>query len=165
MALVQYKMNSVIGALFFVTSDKGLRGIFWKRQTASMLDTLSGPSIEVRHLNQAVREISEYLAGQRTKFEVSLDVQGGTTFQTQVWTELSRIPYGKTLSYKELAAKLETRACRAVGTANARNPLSIIVPCHRVIATGGGLGGYAGGLSLKKRLLDLERSTSAVHWL
>lgn len=104
---------------------------------------------------QAVQEISEYLDGQRKKFEVPLDVEG-TDFQKRVWEELRKIPYGKTLSYKEVAQKVGTQGIRAVGTANGRNPISIIVPCHRVIATGGGLGGYAGGLSNKKFLLELE---------
>ncbi len=157
MALMQYEMNSQIGPLFFVTSEKGLCGIFWKCQQATMTENLRGTSQEMKNMVQAVREISEYLTGKRTKFEVALDVQSGTAFQTLVWKELSKIPYGKTLSYKQLAEKLGTRAFRAVGSANAKNPLSIIVPCHRVIATGGGLGGYAGGLKLKKRLLDFER--------
>jgi methylated-DNA-[protein]-cysteine S-methyltransferase len=76
-----------------------------------------------------------------------------------VWRELARIPYGETRSYRDIAARIKNeRACRAVGTANGRNPLSIVLPCHRVIAASGGLGGYAGGLDIKTQLLELEKT-------
>lgn len=155
MEQIQYKLNSKIGFLYFVTSEKGLCGIFWKPQKADFVQKLEKDSLPMRYMVQAVQEISEYLDGQRKKFEVPLDVEG-TDFQKRVWEELRKIPYGKTLSYKEVAQKVGTQGIRAVGTANGRNPISIIVPCHRVIATGGGLGGYAGGLSNKKFLLELE---------
>ncbi len=83
----------------------------------------------------------------------------GTEFQKKVWNELAKIPFGKTFSYGEIAGKIRNqKAVRAVGTANGRNPLAIIVPCHRVIAADGGLGGFAGGLEIKRKLLELERS-------
>src|SRR5438445_11189765 len=90
-------------------------------------------------------------------FEVTLDIVG-TPFQMQVWEQLRKIPYGVTYSYSDIASKIKNpKAVRAVGTANGRNPLSLIVPCHRVIAADGKLGGYAGGLSIKTQLLELEQ--------
>ncbi len=93
-------------------------------------------------------------------FSVPLDMEG-TAFQRKVWTRLRKIPYGQTCSYKDIAKGVNhERAFRAVGTANGENPLCIIVPCHRVISSDGTLGGYSAGLSIKKRLLDLERASS-----
>ena len=102
------------------------------------------------------REIREYFAGTRTAFEVKLNPRG-TEFQKRVWRELSKIPYGEVVSYKDLAVRLgKESATRAVGAANGRNPISLIVPCHRVIGSDGRLTGYAHGLEMKKRLLAFE---------
>jgi AraC family transcriptional regulator of adaptative response/methylated-DNA-[protein]-cysteine methyltransferase len=107
-------------------------------------------------LDRAARQLGEYLAGERRAFDLPLDTPG-SAFQEAVWTELRRIPYGETISYRELAARVGSpQAPRAVGRANGTNRLAIIVPCHRVIAAGGGLGGYGGGLAAKRHLLDLE---------
>lgn len=107
---------------------------------------------------QALAEIAEYLAGRRRQFTVSLDLEG-TPFQLQVWKALLRIPYGETRSYGEIARAIgRPTAARAVGMANHSNPVAIIVPCHRVIAGDGSLGGYAGGLKMKASLLRLEAS-------
>ena len=96
-----------------------------------------------------------------TSFTVPLAPQG-TEFQMKVWSELRKIPFGKTISYRELARKVQNeKACRAVGTANGKNPLSIVVPCHRVIAADGSLGGYSGGLEMKRALLSLESMKTA----
>ncbi len=104
----------------------------------------------------ACRQLDEFFAGQRKAFDLPLKPLG-TAFQLKVWRELLRIPYGQTSTYGELAKKLgNPRACRAVGAANGRNPLPIIVPCHRVIGSNGKLTGFAGGLEVKKRLLELE---------
>ena len=101
-------------------------------------------------------QLDEYLRGERKEFEIPLDIQG-TDFQKKVWRELLRIPYGETRSYKDIARALkDEKASRAVGTANGQNPLCIIVPCHRVIASNGSLSGYLGGLGMKKKLLSLE---------
>jgi methylated-DNA-[protein]-cysteine S-methyltransferase len=101
-------------------------------------------------------QLEEYFAGDRTAFEVELRLEG-TEFQRQVWDALCSIPYGETISYGELARRVgNPKACRAVGLANGRNPVAIIVPCHRVIAADGTLGGYGGGLDRKSVLLDLE---------
>lgn len=106
----------------------------------------------------AVRQLLEYLGGKRTAFDVPLDLRG-TPFQRAVWDALLAIPYGETRSYAEVARVVrKPDAVRAVGTANGSNPVPIIVPCHRVIQSGGKLGGYGGGLDLKRRLLAMEQS-------
>ncbi len=103
------------------------------------------------------RQLTAYFAGRQTTFDVPLKPQG-TPFQQQVWEELRRIPFGATISYGELARRIgNPNASRAVGLANGRNPVSILVPCHRVIGTNGKLTGYSGGLSRKETLLALER--------
>ena len=108
----------------------------------------------------AARQIGEYLEGKRRHFELELDLRG-TAFQLEVWQALREIPYGETLSYRELARRVgRAEAVRAVGAANAANPLSLVVPCHRVVRHDGKLGGYAGGVELKARLLALERDRS-----
>ncbi len=102
------------------------------------------------------QQLAEYLAGSRTAFTVPT-APAGTPFQQAVWTQLCAIPYGRTLTYGEVAAAIGNRgAARAVGMANHRNPVPIMIPCHRVIAAGGKLGGYGGGLQLKRQLLQLE---------
>ena len=107
-------------------------------------------------IKKASAQIEEYLNGKRKKFALPLSMQG-TEFQMDVWRALQTIPYGETRSYKEIAELVKRpKAVRAVGMANHRNPISIIVPCHRVIGHDGSLTGYGGGLPLKRRLLDLE---------
>jgi len=117
-----------------------------------------GPTVEGDSplLDQTDEQLREYFAGTRRIFDLPLDLPG-SAFQERVWTELARIPYGETITYRELAERVDaTPAWRAVGRANGSNRLAVIVPCHRVIATGGGLGGYGGGLPAKSYLLDLE---------
>jgi methylated-DNA-[protein]-cysteine S-methyltransferase len=108
----------------------------------------------------AVREqLAAYFAGERTAFDVPLELRG-TAFQQRVWAALREIPYGETRTYGQLAAALGApSASRAVGLANGRNPISIVVPCHRVVGASGSLTGYAGGVGRKRALLDLERSS------
>ncbi len=111
-------------------------------------------------IREAARQLAEYFAGTRRGFQLPLHMRG-TPFQLRVWAALLRIPYGETRTYGALAAQLDCPgAARAVGAANGANPLSIVVPCHRVIAAGGGLGGYGGGLERKRFLLDLESGAS-----
>jgi len=108
-------------------------------------------------ISQCCKELDEYFAGKRRHFEVKLYMKG-TDFQNKVWKKLQEIPYGKTISYAALAQAIgHPKACRAAGSANGKNPIAIIVPCHRVIASDGGLGGYAYGLEMKKMLLNLEK--------
>ena len=110
-------------------------------------------------LAEGRRQLMEYLAGERSAFDLPLRLQG-TDFQRQVWEALRAIPYGETRSYGQLAAALgRPKAGRAVGMANHNNPIPILVPCHRVVGANGSLTGYAGGVDLKQRLLELERSS------
>ena len=107
-------------------------------------------------LDEAQRQLGEYFAGTRRAFDLPIDAPG-SQFQERVWTELRRIPHGETISYRELAMRVGAPAAsRAVGRANGSNRVAIIIPCHRVITSGGGLGGYGGGRDAKRRLLDLE---------
>ena len=111
------------------------------------------------YLADTRRQLAEYFAGTRMVFDLPLDLDalGGTAFQRRVWTTLIDIPYGKTISYGELARRIgQPAAVRAVGLANGRNPLSIVIPCHRVIGASGALTGYGGGMERKRMLLDLE---------
>jgi methylated-DNA-[protein]-cysteine S-methyltransferase len=160
MSEVQIKMESKIGPLYLVASADGLQGVFWKQRPVEFYSkTIQSSDFNqaaLKHLERAGNQIEEYLSGRRKSFDLVLDIKG-TDFQKRVWQELSMIPYGTTYSYKQLAIKVENqKACRAVGTANGRNPLSLIIPCHRVIASDGTLGGYAGGLPIKEKLLRLE---------
>lgn len=107
-------------------------------------------------LSQAACQLREYLAGQRRSFSLPLN-PAGTEFELRVWQALQTIPFGETRTYAQIAEQIGSpSACRAVGRANSRNPLSILIPCHRVIGSSGALTGYAGGLDMKKRLLALE---------
>lgn len=163
MKQAQWKLNSPIGSLYLVASERGLQELVFTKSKAPLVKSLkSSKGPEVEFLMQAVSELEEYFKGKRTRFDIPLDVQG-TTFQMKVWNQLSKIPYGKTVSYSDVAKRIKNeRAVRAVGTANGRNPVSIIVPCHRVIAADGTLGGYGGGLHKKIKLLQLEGSMNFV---
>lgn len=112
---------------------------------------------------QCAAELAEYFAGQRTEFTFPMD-QPGTEFQKRVWNELGKIPFGKTISYHELAVRLgDPKVIRAAGTANGKNNLAIVVPCHRVIGSDGSLTGYAGGIDKKEWLLRLEGSLPGMN--
>jgi methylated-DNA-[protein]-cysteine S-methyltransferase len=111
-------------------------------------------------LDEAVRQLGEYFAGERRDFDLELDPVG-TPFQLAVWAALRDIPYAETINYGQLAGRVgNPHASRAVGLANGRNPISIVVPCHRVIGANGSLTGYGGGLDRKRTLLELERRTA-----
>ena len=158
----QWKMPSHVGLLYLVASEIGLEKISWKPLDVPFAKSLKGDASEIRLLAQAVAELTEYFAGRRQTFTVPRDVQG-TRFQEKVWEQLSKIPYGKTYSYSEIAKRIgNPKATRAVGTANGRNPISIMVPCHRVIAADGSLGGFGGGLANKITLLKLEQTNLAL---
>ena len=135
-----------------VASDAGIRAIEFNGQPeASGREGLSNPL-----LGQAVDQLRAYFAGELRDFDLVLDMQG-TPFQKRVWQELLNIPYGRTCSYSFVATAIGAPAAvRAVGAANGRNPIPIVVPFHRVIGAGGSLVGYGGGLPLKRFLLDLE---------
>lgn len=109
---------------------------------------------------EVFRQLDEYFAGMRRDFDFPIRLHG-TLFQEKVWAALRTIPYGETRSYRDIAAAIgKPKACRAVGMANHRNPICIVVPCHRVIGAGGALVGYGGGLDMKKGLLELERKNA-----
>jgi len=114
-------------------------------------------------LERPIRQLAEYFRGERTHFELTLGPRG-TAFQRRVWTALTEIPFGSTWSYAELARRIGMqRAARAVGAANGKNPLPVIVPCHRVIGADGSLTGFGGGLERKRRLLELEARVARVR--
>lgn len=157
MTRMQYPFSSPVGILYLVASERGLQSIDRLKQDVPLCQDVKKHSI----LKQAVKELQEYFAGKRQDFSIPLDLQG-TDFQKRVWQALQRIPYGQTISYKQLAANIKNpKAVRAVGGANGKNPVCIIVPCHRVIAADGGIGGYSGGLSMKKKLLTIEGASLA----
>lgn len=109
-------------------------------------------------LETAARQLEEYFQGKRTEFSLPLSPKG-SAFQQKVWNALCTIPYGETRSYKQIAEQIGSpKACRAVGMANNRNPIMIVIPCHRVIGTNGSLTGYAGGMEMKEKLLALEQN-------
>jgi len=111
-----------------------------------------------RKNGKAVSQIKQYLKGRLKRFDLSLDLRG-TPFQKRVWLALGRIPYGKTQSYQDVGKSIgHPKAFRAVGNANGRNPLPIVLPCHRVIESNGGLGGFGHGIKVKKQLLDFEKT-------
>ena len=154
---------SPVGALKLVASERGLSAILWENDNPKRV-RLGEPVVRPDHpvLLQAERELAEYFAGDRTSFGLPLDA-AGTEFQKKVWSALSTIPYGATRSYGELARQIGApKASRAVGAANGRNPLSIVVPCHRAIGSNGALTGFAGGLETKRYLLSLEAGRAKV---
>lgn len=158
MAKSQWIMKTDLKTLFLVADEKALYGVFLTQQKVPLLKNLDGKGADVKILKQTVRQLKEYFAGQRKDFDLPLAAEG-TEFQKEVWKQLSQIPYGKTYSYKDIAKKVrKEKAFRAVGTANGKNPHCIIVPCHRVIAADGTLGGYGGGLKMKIKLLELENA-------
>ena len=148
-------MDSPVGTLRLVADREGLREIWFEherhpKQAQSSWVRAKAP------LRFARVQLEEYFAGKRQQFELPLHPIG-TPFQMEVWQELRRIPYGITISYGELARRIgKPQAMRAVGAANGRNPLPIVVPCHRVIGADGSLTGFGGGLPIKRHLLGLE---------
>jgi methylated-DNA-[protein]-cysteine S-methyltransferase len=154
---------SPIGRLKLVASDHGLIAILWDNDNPRRV-RLSEPveCPEQPVLVRTERELEEYFAGKRNAFSVPLDMRG-THFQRQVWEALLGIPFGETRTYGQLAKQLgNPNATRAVGAANGRNPIAIIVPCHRVIGSSGALTGFAGGLDAKAHLLRLEGTRSEI---
>lgn len=151
-------MPSPIGDLTLVRDQQGLSAIlFSDDERQAELATVGACSDAHGLLGQARRELEEYFRGERTTFETPLSLRG-TPFQVKVWSALRTIPFAATASYGEIAVAIGApRASRAVGGANHRNPVPIIVPCHRVIGADGSLTGYGGGHARKQRLLDLER--------
>ena len=155
-------VESPIGPLLVAATDLGLARIFFDAEPELHLERLataygprvlrSAPAVATAH-----RQLDEYFAGDRSAFALDVDLRGAAPFARQVLDELARVPYGHTTTYGTLAAKVGVpRAARAVGTVMNRNPIPIVLPCHRVVGANGSLTGYAGGLDVKERLLRLE---------
>jgi methylated-DNA-[protein]-cysteine S-methyltransferase len=148
-------VDSPLGELTVVARDDALVGLYFAGQRRRPDPGTLGPR-EDAGFAEVARQLGEYFAGARTGFELPLDPDG-EAFDRRVWELVARIPYGRTRTYGELARELGDPAlAQAVGAANGRNPLCVVVPCHRVIGADGGLTGYAGGLPRKRFLLDLE---------
>lgn len=144
--------KSPVGEMLIVCTETALLSLGTRKEQKSAEDKENNPVIQ-----QTIKELEEYFAGKRKVFAVPLDLRG-TEFQKKVWGALREIPYGETRSYKEIAEKIgNPKASRAVGMANHWNPIGIVVPCHRVVGTNGKLTGYAGGIPMKKALLELEK--------
>lgn len=153
--LVHTVVDSPVGPLTLVAADGVLCGLYMTGQRHRPPQESFG-TVDDTPFPETIRQLGAYFAGELTDFTLPLRMFG-TPFQRRVWDELRRIPYGRTLSYGELADRLgQPTAARAVGLANGRNPIGVIVPCHRVVGSTGGLTGYGGGLERKRRLLDFE---------
>jgi methylated-DNA-[protein]-cysteine S-methyltransferase len=149
-------MPSPVGRLMLTGDDHVLTGVYFENDTHPPAPQPAWIHDD-RPLAAAREQLNDYFAGKRKHFALPIALEG-TEFQRQVWEELRRIPFGTTISYAELARRIGLpRAVRAVGAANGRNPISIVVPCHRVIGADGSLTGYGGGLPRKRWLLELER--------
>lgn len=156
-SIVQAHYESPLGPMIVAATARGIAGVWFEGQRH--LPDCSAWPVQPDHplLRQAVRQLDDYFAGTRVAFDLPLDLQGGTAFQRSVWQALLSIPRGGTTSYGNLSQRIgQPAAVRAVGAAVGRNPVSIVVPCHRVLGSNGSLTGYAGGLERKGALLRLE---------
>ncbi|TCM59087.1 methylated-DNA-[protein]-cysteine S-methyltransferase [Acinetobacter calcoaceticus] len=159
MKLALTQMSSPVGNLRLYAHEHALVAVLWENEDpkrvrlAECYETSEHPI-----LLETQRQLNQYFAGERTVFELELDLQG-TEFQLQVWQALAKIPYGEIRSYKQIAQVIgREKAVRAVGAANGKNPISIIIPCHRVVGSNGQLVGFAGGLGHKQTLLSFEQN-------
>lgn len=167
MTLFAYAFTTPVGEVFAAVNEKGaLVQLYFlgKHRSEEIMEKLEGAghsvTWEARALSEVQHQVDEYFTRRRRKFEIPLHLVG-TDFQMRVWEELLQIPYGKTRSYGELAVRIgHPHGSRAVGRANATNPVSLIVPCHRVIGADRNLTGYGGGIDIKKKLLILEGAFS-----
>lgn len=151
-------IDTTLGDLTVVRDNQGLRGIYFPHHWYRPAEETFGPSID-RGFDETAHQLREYLAGDRQHFELPLHLPQADPLHTAVWELLSDIPYGATTTYGELAKRIGNGVnAQQIGAAVGRNPLSIVVPCHRVIGSNGKLTGYAGGLPRKRHLLDLERA-------
>lgn len=162
---VQARADTPLGPVRLAASPAGLSGVWFEGQRHEPTALLYGPGAWAsgpgNHpvLQEAARQLQQYLGGQRQHFDLPLDLSGGTAFQQSVWRALLQIGRGQTTSYGALGRQLgNPSAVRAVGAAVGRNPLSVVVPCHRVLGADGSLTGYAGGLDRKRDLLTLENA-------
>ena len=164
-SIVQTHFQSPLGSMVLAATNQGLAGLWFEGQRhlpAQLTAKPTGPSVWPTDADQpvlklAIQQLTDYFLGARTQFDLPLDLAGGTAFQQAVWQALLAIPPGTTASYGQISSRIgKPAAVRAVGAAVGRNPVSIIVPCHRVMGADGSLTGYAGGLDRKTALLALE---------
>ena len=154
--------SPLLKKVFVASTEKGVCMVDFLTSEKAFLKELGrlfpGEIVRDDQKNKAVlSQLKRYLKGELQRFDCPLDF-GGTSFEKKVWSELAKIPYGQTRSYKEIAKTIGyPKAFRAVGNANGKNPLPLIIPCHRVIESNGGLGGFGHGIKIKKQLLDFER--------
>ena len=166
-SLTSRSCASPFGPLTIVGSPLGLRAVLWPADNPARarLDDIPSDRGTAAVLDETAVQLDEYFAGRRTSFDLPLDLRG-TAFQVAAWQALAEIPYGGTRSYAAQANRIgRPAAVRAVGAANGRNPVSIVLPCHRVVGSDGGLHGFAGGLEVKAALLALEQRHAGTLWL
>lgn len=153
-ALYYDYLRCTLGVLTLIASDAGLRRIDFNIDAAP-----KDASYDTAKLTPYTKAISAYLDGQTKHLNIQPDLEGGTDLQRNVWSELAKIPYGRTISYTELAKRCaKPRAVRAIASACGKNPLPLVIPCHRIVAKNGSLGGFAWGLGTKQALLELEQA-------
>jgi methylated-DNA-[protein]-cysteine S-methyltransferase len=161
-SIVQTRVSSPLGTIVIAATGKGLTGLWFAENQRYLPNALTGSAAwpeDASHpvLKQVSEQLGEYFAGQRSHFDLPLDLRCGTAFQQTVWQALLDIPQGEVISYAEVSRRIgNPAAVRAVGGAIGRNPVSIVVPCHRVTGSDGSLTGYGGGLERKTALLRLE---------
>ena len=155
-------VDSPLGPLLVAATDRGLLRIYFDAEPERQLENLArtaGPRVlrAPRTVDEVRRELDEYFAGRRRAFDLPIDLRGAAPFTLEVLEQLARVPFGRTATYGELAALVgRPKAARAVGTVMNRNPVPIVLPCHRVVGASGSLVGYGGGLERKEQLLRLE---------
>jgi methylated-DNA-[protein]-cysteine S-methyltransferase len=160
-----YRVDSPLGEILLVANAAGdaLRGLYLERQKYFPAEAAQWPQRRSLALfRDVVAQLREYFAGARTRFDVPL-APPGTPFQRQVWEAIAKVPFGETITYAELARRCgRPAAVRATGAATGRNPITVIIPCHRIMGSGGSLTGYAGGLDRKRALLALEAGSETI---
>lgn len=155
----RYEMESPIGRLLLLSNGTALTGVYFEGHKPAPKDD-SG-MVDAKPFTQVISQLQEYFVGDRDAFDVEISF-AGTDFQQQVWSQLQTIPCGETMSYSQIADRCDRpKAVRAVGAAVGRNPISIIIPCHRVLGANGAITGFAGGVERKQWLLERERALSS----
>lgn len=154
-------LDAPFGKVFLAKTERGLCRVSFRRQEDELVDDLEKrellPEKDDGELEPERRQLEEYFEGKRERFDLPVDIRWGTPFQRKVLEAANDIPFGQCACYSDIAERIgHPNAQRAVGNALGKNPVAIVVPCHRVVASGGGLGGYTGGLDIKKTLMDIE---------
>ncbi len=159
------QLDSPIGRLRLVATDQGLSHLLFDQQVGEDMDSDGDPAETDNHpvLAAATAQLAEYFAGRRQEFDIPLDLSG-TEFQRAAWSALANVPFGETRSYRQQAEAIgRPKAVRAIGAANGRNPVPIVLPCHRIVGSDGSLTGYGGGLPIKEFLLRHEQALIHQH--